>query len=57
MRMARQWNAAIGIEGRVDWYFHRRLSLGVFVRGDLFTDLSPVLRFQSNLGVALGLTP
>jgi tetratricopeptide (TPR) repeat protein len=57
MLSPRQWNAAVGIEGRVDWYFHRRLSLGVFVRGDLLTDFSPVLRFQSNLGVALGLTP
>ncbi|MFO0558982.1 MAG: PEGA domain-containing protein [Polyangiales bacterium] len=57
MLTPRQWNAAVGIEGRVDWYFHRRLSLGVFVRGDLLTDFSPVLRFQSNLGVALGLTP
>jgi hypothetical protein len=57
MLTARQFDATVGIEGRVDWYFHRRLSLGVFVRGDLLTDFTPMLRFQSNLGVALGLTP
>lgn len=57
MVMPRQWNATVGAEGRVDWYFHRRLSLGLWVRGDLLTDFTPLFRFQSSLGIALGLTP
>lgn len=57
MMLDRSWDAVASAELRVDWYFHRRLSLGVFVRGDLMTDFTPVVRFQSNLGAVLGLTP
>jgi|LNFM01.1.fsa_nt_gb hypothetical protein len=55
--LVRSWDAVVGAEARLDWYFHRRLSLGLFVRGDLLTDFTPVVRFQTNLGVAIGLTP
>jgi tetratricopeptide (TPR) repeat protein len=53
----RQWNALVGAELRADWYFHRRLSLGAFFRGDLLTDFTPNPRFLSSIGVAIGLTP
>lgn len=55
--LVRSWDAVASVEARLDWYFHRRLSLGLFVRGDVLTDFTPVVRFQSNLGVAIGLTP
>jgi hypothetical protein len=54
---SRRWSALGGAELRTDWYFHRRLSLGGWIRGDVLMDFSSNPRVLTTVGLLLGLTP
>ncbi len=49
-------NLLLGLEGRLDWYFHRHLSLGAFFRLDGRTELS-YLRPVPSFGFSLSFNP
>lgn len=49
-------NLLLAVEGRLDWYFHRHLSLGAFFRLDARTELS-YLRGLPSFGFSLSFNP